>query len=161
MIVRNETAHDWPAVRHVVAAAFGQAAEAELVEALRRSGDTAVSLVAEDDGQIVGHVALSRMAAPFPALALAPLSVVPSRQRQGVGAGLVREAIDHARAAGWIAIFVLGDPDYYGRFGLDAEAAAGFASPYAGRHFMALALCEPLPTTAGLLRHAPAFGALD
>jgi putative acetyltransferase len=99
------------------------------------------------------------MEAPFSALALAPLSVKPDRQRAGVGSRLVYDAIDRAKATGWAAIFVLGDPSYYRRFGFDVEAAKGFSSPYAGEHFMVLSLSETLPTT-GELRHAPAFAAL-
>jgi putative acetyltransferase len=56
---------------------------------------------------------------------------------------------------------VLGDPDYYQRFGFDVAAAAGFSSPYAGRHFMALRLSSTLPTSIGVLLHAPAFAVLD
>jgi putative acetyltransferase len=159
--VRDESPRDWKAVYQVVSSAFGQLAEAELVEKLREGGDSAVSLVAEEDGQIVGHVLLSRMDAPFPALALAPVSVIPTRQRSGIGSALVKRAVNSARSKGWDAIFVLGDPNYYERFGFDREAAAGFASPYAGRHFMVLRLSPSLPATTGELRHAPAFAALD
>jgi putative acetyltransferase len=101
------------------------------------------------------------MAAPFPALALAPLSVAPARQRTGVGSALVREALQRATAEGaWRAVFVLGEPRYYERFGFSAAAASGFASSYAGEHFMGLALSGPMPETSGELRHASAFSAL-
>jgi putative acetyltransferase len=155
--VRDENPSDWKAVYQVVSSAFGQLAEAELVEKLR-GGDSVVSLVAEEDGQIVGHVLLSRMGAPFPALALAPVSVIPAKQRSGIGSALVKRAVNLARSEGWAAIFVLGDPNYYERFGFDKEATAGFTSPYAGDHFMVLKLSPLLPTT-GELRHAPAFSA--
>jgi putative acetyltransferase len=159
--VRDECPRDWKAVYQVVSSAFGQLAEAELVEKLREGGDSVVSLVAEEDGQIVGHVLLSRMDAPFRSLALAPVSVIPTRQRSGIGSALVKRAVDSARSKGWDAIFVMGDPNYYERFGFDREAAAGFTSPYAGRHFMVLRLSPSLPATTGELRHAPAFAALD
>jgi putative acetyltransferase len=159
--VRDEDPRDWKAVYQVVSSAFGQTAEAKLVEALREAGDSVVSLVAEEDGQIVGHVLLSRMNAPFPALALAPVSVIPTRQRSGIGSALVKRAVHIARSKDWAAIFVLGDPKYYERFGFDREAAAGFTSPYAGRHFMVLRLLPSLPATTGELRHALAFAALD
>jgi putative acetyltransferase len=161
MSIRNESAHDRRAVYKVVSSAFGRVAEAELVQELYAAGDSVVSLVADDDGQIVGHVLLSRMDAPFPALALAPLSVVPARQRRGIGSALVEKAVNRAGGQGWAAIFVLGDPNYYERFGFDREAAAGFTSPYAGRHFMMLKLLAALPVTTGDLRYAPAFAALD
>ena len=70
--IRDESPPDWKAVYQVVSSAFGQSAEAELVEELRGAGDSVISLVAEEDGQIVGHVLLSNMDAPFPALALGP-----------------------------------------------------------------------------------------
>lgn len=135
-----------------------QVPEAELVEELRRAGDSAISLVAEEDGEIVGHVLLSKMEAPFRALALAPVSVGPGRQRCGIGSALIRSAVNRAREEGWAAIFVLGEPSYYERFGFDAAAAAGFTSPYAGEHFMVLALGAALPVKSGELRHARAFG---
>jgi putative acetyltransferase len=159
--VRDESPGDWQNVYQVVSSAFGQSTEAELVRELREAGDSVVSLVADEDGQIVGHVLLSRMDAPFPALALAPLSVIPTRQRNGIGSALVTRALSSVRGKGWAAIFVLGDPKYYERFGFDTEAAAGFTSPYAGSHFMVLSLSPSLPTTTGELRHAPAFAALD
>jgi putative acetyltransferase len=159
--VRVESPRDWNSVHHVVLTAFGRSAEAELAREHREAGDSVVSLVAEEDGEIVGHVLLSRMEAPFPALALAPLSVIPTRQRSGIGSALVTGAIDRARREGWAAIFVLGDPTYYERFDFDRAAAEGFVSPYAGPHFMLLKLTPSLPATAGELRHAPAFATLD
>jgi putative acetyltransferase len=158
--VRDESPSDWKAVHQAVSSAFGQLAEAKLVAELRAAGDSVVSLVAEEDGWIVGHVLLSRMDAPFRALALAPVSVIPTRQRSGVGSALIKEAANRARREGWAAIFVLGDPNYYKRFGFDRQAAAGFTSPYAGHHFMVLKLSPSLPVTTGELRHAPAFAAL-
>jgi putative acetyltransferase len=158
---RDESPRDRNAVYRVVSSAFGQLAEAELVEKLREGGDSVVSLVADEHGEVVGHVLLSKMDAPFPALALAPVPVIPTRQRTGIGSGLVKTAVNRARNEGWAAIFVLGDPSYYERFGFDREAAAGFTSPYAGRHFMVLKLSSSLPATTGELRHAPAFAALD
>jgi putative acetyltransferase len=156
-IVREAHGDDAAAIDAIVKAAFDSASESELVANLARDGDNEIALVAEEDDRIVGHVVLSRMKAPFRALALAPVSVVPDRQGRGIGSMLVRTAIARAREGGWIAIFVLGAPAYYGRFGFDVELAAGFSSPYAGEHFMALALDADLPVTSGDLVHAPAF----
>jgi putative acetyltransferase len=160
MIIRDEGPGDREAVFSLVAAAFGQADEAWLVRALQDGADAVIALVAEQDGVVIGHVLLSRLRAPFPALALAPVSVAPGRQRTGVGAALIRAAITRAQAEEWAAIFVLGDPGYYRRFGFDAEAAKGFSTPYAGPDFMALALSPPLPATRGELRHATPFALL-
>ena len=160
MLIRDEAAADRSAVFKLVSAAFGQADEARLVQDLHRAGDGAIALVAEGGGAVLGHVLLSRMDAPFRALALAPLSVAPARQGEGVGSSLVRGAIERARDQEWEAIFVLGDRGYYEQFGFDAAAAEGFATPYAGAHFMALALAATLPALTGELRHAAAFAAL-
>ncbi len=158
--IRRERAGDVDAIGEVVIRAFGRQDEARLVARLRRDGDAAISLVAVAGGAVIGHVLLSPMAAPFRAVGLAPLSVLPDRQRQGVGAALTHAAIAEARRDGRDAMFVLGDPAYYGRFGFRADLAAGFASPYAGPHFMVLPLAEALPATTGAVDYAPAFSAL-
>ena len=160
-MIRDERPPDRKIICQVVSSAFGRSAEAELVTRLRVAGDSVISLVADEDAQIIGHVLLSRMNAPFPALALAPVSVIPARQRTGIGSALVSSAVNRARGEGWAAIFVLGDPLYYQRFGFDSEAAAAFTSPYAGRCFMMLQLSPSLTATTGELRHPPAFAALD
>jgi putative acetyltransferase len=160
MLIREEKPGDADAVSAVVSAAFGQDAEAQLVRRLHAAGDSIIALVAEDDGCIVGHVLLSRMTAPFPALALAPVSVLPAKQGAGIGSALIREAVRRAAEGPWRGLFVLGDPHYYARFGFTTAAAAGFSSPYAGVHFMGLALSGPMPATTGELIHAPAFSSL-
>ena len=157
MPIRDEMEADHAAVARLHRLAFGGDAEARLVDALRRSDAVAVSLVAQsDDAVVVGHVLLSRLVSPPGALALAPLAVLPDRQRCGVGSALVRAALARAREGGWAAAFVLGDPAYYGRFGFSAEAARGYASPYAGKHFMAAPLGpEPLPGGGAVVYPAP------
>jgi holo-[acyl-carrier protein] synthase len=156
--IRAARPEDAAAIRALLGPAFGGPEEAELVEALRRDGDAAVELVAEREGRLVGHVLLSRMEAPAGALALAPLAVAAEARRRGVGARLTREALARAAQAGASMLFVLGEPAYYRRFGFRAEAAAGFASPWAGPHLMALALSSDAPQ-AGDARHASAFHA--
>ncbi len=159
MVVREESPADISAIRRVVGQAFGRPDEADLVDRLRTADDAVVSLVAEDE-VIIGHVLLSRMSAPFPALGLAPLSVAPSHQRSGVGSRLVRASLDRARQDGWKGVFVLGEPDYYRRFGFDPSLASGFACDYAGPYLMALALDGALPVGEGRIAYAPAFAAL-
>jgi len=160
MTIRRERAGDLDAIGDVVARAFGRPDEARLVAQLRRDGDAAISLVAVDGEAVIGHVLLSPMVAPFRAVGLAPLSVLPDRQKQGIGAALINAAIAGARRDGWDAVFVLGDPAYCCRFGFRADLAAGFASPYAGPHFMVLPLAQALPATTGAVDYAPAFRAL-
>lgn len=159
--IRTEMPGDEAAIADLVERAFGQPDEARLVERLRADGDLVLSLVAESDGAIAGHILFSRMEAPFRALGLAPLAVATGQQRRGIGAALILEGLERARAEGWDAVFVLGDPEYYGRFGFSAELAGSFASPYAGPHFMVLALAGPLPSMTGPVDYAPAFGAFE
>jgi putative acetyltransferase len=161
MIVRDERAGDADAIHAVVTEAFGQPDEAKLVDLLREDGDCAISLVAEDDGQIVGHVLFSPMTAPFRALSLAPVSVAPAHQRTGIGGALIRAGLDRARRDGWEVVFVLGDPAYYRRFGFEAKAAEGFTSPYAGPYLMAVGFNGALPAKTGTIGHAPAFSVLS
>jgi putative acetyltransferase len=110
MIIRDGKAFDKNAIYRVVSSAFGRVAEAQLVGDLDRAGDVVTSLVAEKDAHILGHVLLSRMSAPFPALALGLVSVSVEQQRRGIESALIRAAAERAREDGWIGIFVLGDP---------------------------------------------------
>jgi putative acetyltransferase len=147
-------------VAALTAAAFGQSGEVELVAALRQSGDAVISLVAEDAAGVCGHVLFSKMRAKdLRALALAPLATAPGRERRGVGSALVHAGLDLAKAAGFDAVFVLGDPGFYSRFGFTAEAAAPFASPYAGPRFLGLGLTKAADAS-GPLEHPEAFSAL-
>lgn len=142
MSIRPAAPGDAAAIRAVLIAAFPTTAEADLVEALTRDRDAVVSLVAERAGEVVGYVLLSRMrvSGDGRAVGLGPVGVLPGFQGGGIGAGLIEAALGIARATGEALVFVLGEPDYYRRFGFSAEAAAPFASPYAGPYFMALAL---------------------
>jgi putative acetyltransferase len=160
MSIRAECTNDNVAIRKVVRTAFGQPVEAVLVDQLRADGDSIISLVAVDHDQVIGHVLLSKMRAPFKALALAPVSVAPRWQRSGIGSALIREALSRARQESWDAVFVLGDPSFYGRFGFDPQLASEFSSSCAGPHFMVLPLSNCLPATSGYIEHAPAFAAL-
>jgi putative acetyltransferase len=144
-------------VRAVVSAAFGQDDEAKLVEALRANGDAAIALVAEQDGAVAGHILFSPMREPERCLGLAPVSVAPAFQGQGIGAALIRAGIERARNEDWRGVFLLGHADYYPRFGFSPEAARGFASPFAGPHFMYLPLTDDAPRQ-GRARYAAAFG---
>ncbi|MDQ8758043.1 N-acetyltransferase [Sphingosinicella sp. LHD-64] len=164
--IRPAEPPDAAAIRAVHLAAFPTATEADLVAALDRDGDTVVSLVGETQGEIVGHALLSRMRVTGGgrdrrAVALAPVGVRPDFQGAGVGRRLIEGALAIARATGEELVFVLGEPAYYGRFGFSAEAAAPFASPYAGPYFMALALKEgPALHEKGEAAYAPAFAGL-
>lgn len=161
LTIRPETGADHRAVAALLEEAFPGPDEARLVERLRADGDMMIALVAEAAGEIVGHVAFSRMSAPFRALGLAPVAVRADRRRQGIADRLIRAGIDLARAGGWQALFVLGEPGYYDRFGFSASTAARYDCVYAGPYLMALPLAPDLPARDGAISYAPAFGALS
>jgi putative acetyltransferase len=160
MSIRMATSRDRDAIRAVEGHAFGQFAEAGLVDALVAAGDAVVELVAEDEGSVVGHVLFSRIfvrdgASEFAAVALAPLAVEPSFHGTGIGGALVREAHRRLKKAGETLSVVLGDPRYYGRFGYSHVRAAGFDSDYQCEALQALAWDEA-PRT-GRLFYPSAF----
>lgn len=126
IIVRQETAADVRAIDVVNLSAFEGEAEAILVTALRQSEHfiPELSLVAEIDSRIVGHILLSRAylgrpGGEFDVLVLAPMAVVPSQSHRGIGSVLVRAAITKAVSLGHKAIVVVGHPEFYARFGLE------------------------------------------
>lgn len=167
--IRAATAADADAIDSIIRAAFagtsfGYQGEAELTRMIVADGDALVSLVAEQDGVIVGHVLFSRMTveadgAPVAAAGLAPVSVIPACQGQGIGDALIRAGLAALAEQGAQISFVLGHAHYYPRFGYSPELAARFASPFAGPHFMAMMLDSgaawPL---GGRADYAPAFG---
>jgi len=159
MHIRPEQPDDKPAVHALVAVVFGQTQEADLVDALRQTGELVVSLLAERDGHVIGHVGVSRLKSPGRALALAPVGVALHEQRRGIGSALVREALKHAARLGYAIVFVVGAPAYYSRFGFSSEAAAPFPCPYAGPNFMALWLSDDRMAPAPIV-YADAFDAL-
>ncbi|KTE01047.1 hypothetical protein ATE68_18710 [Sphingopyxis sp. H038] len=167
--IRAATAADADAIDSVIRAAFagtdfGHQGEAELVGMIDADGDTLVSLVAERDGAIVGHVLFSRMdveadGAALSGAGLAPVSVVPGSQGQGIGDALIRAGLDALRAQGVAISFVLGHEAYYPRFGYSPDLATRFASPFAGPHFMAMMLdSDAAWPLGGRADYAPAFG---
>ncbi len=161
MTIRSETPDDRAGIRAVHLASFPGPGEADLVDRLRQDGDAVLSLVAIEDGAVAGHVMLSRMKAPFRALGLGPVAMLPGWRKRGIAARLIGEGIRRARADSWDGIFVLGEPAYYQRFGFTAAMAAGFESPYGGPYLMALALNGGgLPAKSGRIDYAPAFAAL-
>lgn len=161
MEIRAERNTDLADIRALLLEAFSDCAEANLVEHLRNDGSVVLSFVAIVDNYIVGHILFSRMERPAGGLALAPVAVRAPRRRKGIAASLIRYGLERAREDGWAAVFVLGDPSYYSRFGFDAALAEGLSSPYAGPHLMALALrADGMCERSGELVYPRAFGML-
>jgi putative acetyltransferase len=159
-LTRSEYPGDKDSLFDLHRSAFGGEAEGKLVNDLRQSGHTAISLVAEADGKIAGHVLFSKLSAPMRALALAPVAVHPDSQKHGIGSALIRCGLGIAQQEGWSAVFVLGDPYFYTRFGFNADAAKGYNGPYTGEHFMILPFASKNIPNTGRIVYPEAFARL-
>ena len=164
MMVRSERSGDAAAIRDVNLAAFETAVEADLVDALRVQASPLVSLVADDAGTITGHILFSPVtlsgSSDLKIMGLAPMAVVPARQRQGIGSALVNAGFDASKRLGFGAVVVLGHAGYYPRFGFVAASRFGIVSEYdvPDDVFMAIEL-DPgaLKGASGTIRYHPAF----
>ncbi len=165
MVIREERAADAAAIRLVNRLAFGREDEGALVDALRESGAVICSLVAEDEGQVAGHVLYSpatlsdgddeRVVA-----ALGPVAVLPDHQRRGIGDALIRAGLDVCREQGYGLVIVLGHPTYYPRFGFRPSRPLGIRwehdAPEAA--FMVMELqAGALAGARGVVRYRPEF----
>ena len=162
--IREEQAGEYREIRQVIVAAFGGDTEADLVELLRHRNKAPVGLVAVSDNKIVGHIMFSPVTitlAPkaFRAVGLAPLSILPEFQRQGIGSMLAREGLKKCAAARFEMAVVLGSPYYYPRFGFSRASLYGLGNEYnADEHFMAMELTNgALDKVSGIVRYSPEF----
>ena len=160
--MRPETAADLDAVRAVHVAAFPSPLESRLVDALRTAGKAVISLVAEIDGRVVGHVLFSDVSVARGmgrGIGLAPVAVLPRAQRRAVGSELIRAGLGRAAALGYDFAVVLGEPAYYRRFGFEPASRFGLANDYGvDEPFMALALhTDGLTGAGGLISYQPEF----
>ena len=163
--IRLEEIEDQNGIRRVNELAFGQAMEADLVDALRTNAHPHISLVAIDEERIVGHIFFSPVSiesesSTFTAMGLAPMSVLPEFQRQGVGSRLVDEGLKNCRKLGHSVVVVLGHPNYYPRFGFIPAHLKGLRSEYdvPDDTFMVLELNEnALAGRRGLVKYHPEF----
>ena len=164
VIIRYEIPEDFAAVYEVNRRAFGRENEARLVEALRREGD-AISLVAEVEGRVIGHILFSpiRIEAQdgtAAAMSLAPMAVLPEFQNRGAGSALVRGGLEECRRQGHEIVIVLGHANFYPRFGFSPARPMGIEPPFQApdEAWMALAL-QPggLEGVRGVVKYPPAF----
>lgn len=173
IIVRDESEADVPAVRQLNELAFGRPQEASLVDALRATAHPHVSLVAVEDGEVVGHIFFSPVsiepddsvstkaaAAGAAAMGLAPMAVLPEHQNRGVGSQLVREGLQACLNLGCAVVVVLGHAEYYPRFGFVPASRKGLRCEYdvPDEVFMATELSPgALEGVRGLVKYHPAF----
>jgi len=151
-IIRHEESGDICAIEALTAAAFlseehSSHTEQFIVNALRRAGALSLSLVAERDGILIGHAALSPVTISNGEkgwYGLAPVSVLPAYQNQGIGSQLIRQLLTELQESSGAGCVVLGNPTYYGRFGFMAQA--GLTLPgIPAEYFQALSFSGPFP----------------
>jgi putative acetyltransferase len=161
--MRLEEQRDAKQIRDLLEISFPGFAEALLVDRLRHDGDIVLSLAAEDEGVVIGFIAFSRLMVEAPetsfrAVALAPLAIYPEYQQQGIATRLVQEAHACLAALGETLSVVVGEPQFYGRFGYSNRRVANFESDYQSPYLMGLSF-GAAPST-GRLVYPQAFTAL-
>lgn len=130
LLIRSERPTDYAAVYEVNSQAFASSTEADLVEALRSAAIPLISIVAELDATVVGHILFSPVQIPsappeIRAQALGPMAVRPDLQRRGIGSKLVLAGLEACARKQEFVVFVLGHPDFYPRFGFEPAATRG------------------------------------
>ena len=142
LTVRPETKEEYETIRHLIQEAFdpmpfSTGKEWQLVEAIRSSNGyiPELALVAELKGEIIGHIMVSEVAidgksSMIPALILSPVSVLPQFQRKGIGQVLCRKAVEEASKMDYPVMIVIGDPNYYSRFGFQPAVPEGVYLPF-------------------------------
>jgi len=164
MLIRAEKESDRDAVFAVNLSAFETPAEATLVDVLREQAQPVLSLVAEKNGNVVGHIMFSPVSLSenpdLKVMGLAPMAVAPEHQRKGIGSALVRAGLEQCRQLGFVAVVVLGHPEYYPRFGFSPSSRFGIDSEYEVPEevFMAMELeSEALSGKTGRVKYHNAF----
>ena len=168
MNIRKEKDSDKEKIWEVNAEAFETEAEANLVNALRDSGIYFISLVAEENEEIVGHILFTPVEligddSGLKLMGLAPMAVLPKLQKKGIGSQLVKTGIENCSTQGYDAIVVLGHPEYYPKFGFVPSLEYGIKSEYDApdEAFMVLELKESsLKDKNGIIKYHAAFGSV-
>ena len=134
MIIRPETEKDKTVIQEINQSAFETFAEAILVDTLREQCHPIISLIAEEDREVVGHIMFSpvtlRGASNLKIMGLAPMAVLPNYQRKGIGSTLVQAGLDECKKLGFGAVVVLGHTKYYPKFGFAPAARFGINCEY-------------------------------
>jgi putative acetyltransferase len=165
--IRNEKPKDLQGIREVNRLAFQRDAEVRLVERLRADGSVVASMVAVEGDRVIGHVLFSKLpietsSTTIRGAALAPMSVLPARQRQGIGSALIQEGLRECHEQRVSVVVVLGHLNYYPRFGFSVERAKCLRCPYSGSHLMALELVpNSLDGTLATAKYSAAFVEVD
>jgi len=166
ILIRKEAKKDYNDIFYVNKLAFGQEEESRLVNKIRNGNNFIpdLSLVAETDGKIIGHILFSKIeisgSSKFNSLALAPMAVVPEFQRKGVGSKLIEAGISKAKEFNFESIIVLGHKDYYPRFGFQKASKWNIKCPFKvpDEAFMAMELYEnALNNKSGTIIYPPEF----
>jgi putative acetyltransferase len=158
--IRNEGANDIEQVREVVCAAFPTDVESRLVDALRTNGKATISLVAVNGEEVLGHILFSPVTAAPPTeakgIGLAPVAVRPEAQSRGIGSQLIREGLRLGKELDFDYCVVLGDPDYYQRFGFETASPFGIRNEYGvDNEFMVIHFSDR--GVKGLVQYEPEF----
>jgi predicted N-acetyltransferase YhbS len=164
--IRQEVTKDYNRVYKITKLAFGQEKESILIEKIRKGPNFVpeLSLVAEKDNKIVGHILFSKMKivgeSEYETLMLAPLAVIPELQKQGIGGKLVKKGIEKAIELGFNSIIVVGHKDYYPKFGFQKASKWDIKCPFEvpDEAFMGIELTEKaLENKAGVVQFPEEF----
>ena len=167
MLLRPEEPKDHSAVHAVNQSAFETSAEANLVDVLRREAHPIISLVAEQNGAIIGHIMFSPVSltghTDLKIMGLGPVAVAPEHQRMGIGTALLKTGLEKCNEIGYGAVIVLGHQSYYPRFGFVPSVNYGISSEYdvPPEVFMVMEL-QPgyLNDASGIIQYHPAFSGI-
>jgi putative acetyltransferase len=159
--IRNEEEKDIDQVMEILRATFPTDAESKLVDALRANRKAIVSLVAAQQDEVLGHILFSPVSTTPPSdargIGLAPVAVRPNVQSRGIGSRLIREGLQRCRDLGYDYCVVLGNPDYYQRFGFERASPFGIQNEYGVDHEFMVIRLSSRDLAPGLVRYAEEF----